>query len=143
MQNLHKFAFVAVFLTLIGGCSAGDVQLEGKIFEAMGVSDVLNSRPEPKVKARAPIVMPPDAQLPEPGKRVVAKHQDHQWPDDPDIRARKKIADAELARRKYCEEGAGTNRADPEYDIEKAAHCGLLSKMLTNSFGRAEEKTQP
>ena len=142
MLNLHKFAFVAVFLILIGGCSAGDVQLEGKIFDALGVSDALNSRPEPKLKARAPIVMPPDAQLPEPGKRVVAKHQDHQWPDDPDERARKKIADAELERKKYCE-GPGTNRYDPDYDIEKAAECGLLSKVINNTFGRAEEKTQP
>ena len=142
MLNLHKFAFVAVFLTLIGGCSAGDVQLEGKIFDALGVSETFNNRPEPKVKARAPIVMPPDAKLPEPGKRVVAKHQDNQWPDDPDERARKKLADAELEQKKYCQ-GPGLNKSDPKYDAEKAANCGLLSKLLNNSLGRTEEKILP
>ncbi len=142
MLNLHKFALVAVFLTLMSGCSASDIQFEGKIFDAIGVADALSSRPEPKVKARAPIIMPPDAKLPEPGKRVVAKHDENQWPDDPDERARKKIADAELERKKYCE-GPGLNESHPGYDAEKAVECGLLSKALNNSFGRSEEKIQP
>ena len=142
MLNLHKIIFVALLSFLLGGCAAGDVQFEGKIFDAVGVNDLMNKRPPGKVKARAPIVMPPDAKLPEPGKRVVAKHQDNQWPDDPDERARKKVADAELEQKKYCQ-GPGLNKSDPEYDAEKAANCGLLSKLLNNSLGRTEEKIQP
>ncbi len=142
MLNLHKIIFVALLSFLLGGCAAGDVQFEGKVFEAIGVNDMLSKRPPPKVKARAPIVMPPDAQLPEPGKRAVAKHQDTQWPDDPDERARRNVADAELAQKKYCQ-GPGLNKSDPKYDAQKAANCGLLSKILNNSLGRKEENIQP
>jgi hypothetical protein len=60
-------AAVAAMLTL-GGC--GGVQLEGKLFDMMGVSgSALDERKrDPKMAERAPLVVPPNTKrLPEPG----------------------------------------------------------------------------
>jgi hypothetical protein len=53
----------------LGACSDG-VQLEGKIFDWMGVSPsaMASRNTEPKMAARAPLVVPPSVnRLPEPG----------------------------------------------------------------------------
>lgn len=142
MLNMRKMitSFAVPILAaglFLAGCSGSDVQFEGKIFEAAGLTGI-NRREEAKVRERAPIVLPPGAALPEPGKRKVAA-KDVQWPDDPDVKARKSVAEIEVARQKYCSE-VGRNRQDPYFDEEKAAHCGgLLTKAMNNAFGRAPD----
>lgn len=50
----------------LAGCSPGDVQFEGKIFDAMGMNAPAN-RSTPKMESRSPLVVPPDlARLPDP-----------------------------------------------------------------------------
>lgn len=67
--QIAKFAFVAVAASLAGACSPGDVQLEGKVFDALGVSGNQASRETPKVAARSPLIVPPSLErLPEPGQ---------------------------------------------------------------------------
>jgi hypothetical protein len=52
---------------LLAGCSPGDVQFEGKIFEAMGMNDAGAARETPKMEARSGLVVPPDLnRLPDP-----------------------------------------------------------------------------
>ena len=52
---------------VLAGCSPGDVQFEGKIFNAMGLNNV-GARETPKVAARSGLVVPPNLErLPEPG----------------------------------------------------------------------------
>jgi hypothetical protein len=54
---------------LVAGCSAGDVELNGKIFDAMGMTASKQSGKDPNLVARAPIVLPPSMErLPEPGE---------------------------------------------------------------------------
>lgn len=49
------------------GCSPGDVALEGKIFDYMGVNSKVKSG-DPKVAARTGLILPPTLEkLPEPG----------------------------------------------------------------------------
>lgn len=90
---------------LLAGCGAGDVELNGKIFDAMGVSNATKVKSEDaNLKPRQGLVVPPTtASLPEPGTgRSVEAEADLAFINDPD---RKKTLDqAELARRQaeYC-----------------------------------------
>jgi hypothetical protein len=59
-------ALVASCLAL-GACAEG-VELNGKIFDMMGVSGSSADRADPKMADRAPLVLPPNTnRLPEPG----------------------------------------------------------------------------
>jgi hypothetical protein len=85
------------------GCSAGDIALEGKVFDYMGIgSNSENKGKEPRVAERSGLVLPPNLnQLPQPGS---GQEDDGQLAtlDDPD---RKKVTNkAELERRQaeYC-----------------------------------------
>lgn len=89
----------------LGGCAGGDgVELNGKIFEAIGIAgDPFAKRPEPKTQARAPLVLPPDStKLPEPGSQstagapITTGSVDSAWPRDRDAI---KAADADAQRR--------------------------------------------
>jgi len=92
---------VACALALaLGGC--GGVQLEGKVFDYMGVS---GDRQEADVRMseRPPLLLPPNTKtLPQPGAGVTAAAARQDWPDDPErvkkrIVAEKKAQDAEKA----------------------------------------------
>ena len=85
----------------LAGCSAGDVQLNGKVFEALG-SLTGASQPEGDVKvaARPGLVAPPPMQnLPQPGSQAVP---DGQMADIVD-HDRKKVADKSALEGKQAE----------------------------------------
>ena len=89
----------------VSGCGTDDIELNGKIFDAMGVSGSQKSKAdEPKVAARNGLVVPPNTgSLPPPGSgRDVTTEADLAFINDPD-RA-KHVDKAELARRQaeYC-----------------------------------------
>ncbi len=143
-MNLKKFRCFLCFTTLLlgvlllGGCAADDIQFEGKIFEAVGLDGQFAKREDPKVRERAPIVMPPEAKLPEPGKRARVT-EETQWPDDPDERAKRVVSARELERQKYCKD-VGHNQFDPDYDKEKSSKCNsLLNNSFKKAFGRTDE----
>lgn len=133
-----KALLVFASVLTLAGCSAGDVQFEGKVFEAVGLSGQQVRRADPKVRERAPLVLPPKAELPPPGERAVAD-KDMNWPDDPELARKQQVAALEKERQKYCS-NVGRNEKHPFYDPDKAQHCNsLLSKAFNNAFGRAEE----
>ena len=73
-NRVRSFAvatLVVLVATIAGGCSAlsDNVELNGKIFDAVGLSGgALGKKAEVRTEARAPLVLPPDAErLPEPG----------------------------------------------------------------------------
>jgi hypothetical protein len=98
-----SFALLAGLTLGLAGCGTDGLELNGKIFDLIGVSDAAqkSNRSEPKLTERTGLVMPPDAnRLPEPGSG-----------GEPDIAAevndpdRKKVAvAAERARlhKAYC-----------------------------------------
>lgn len=147
MHNIEKFkavlmgpVFKAVLILGLGlslsACGTDDVVLEGKIFEAAGIAGSLNKNVKtPKVKERTGLILPPSAQLPEPGKRVAVQDEQN-WPDDPDVRRRKAAALSEAERQKYCSE-VGRNKHDPDYDAEKTAKCSSLLSGVLGGFQRA------
>ena len=91
--------------TVLAGCGSGDVELNGKIFDAMGVSAATQKKGgDPQLAARNGLVMPPSTgSLPEPGSgRAPEAEADIAFINDPD--RKKSIDRSELARRQaeYC-----------------------------------------
>ncbi len=88
----------------LGGCGGVDgVELNGKIFDWMGVSEsaqAANKR-EPKLADRSGLVVPPNlARLPEPGSDAP---QDASFNlNDPDQKRAQAVADREREHKAYC-----------------------------------------
>lgn len=121
---------------LVGGCGAGDVAFEGKIFDAMGLNNQTKA-PEQKLAERAPLVVPPGLdKLPEPGSadQPSGYEGDLAQIDDPD---RKKVtSQAELERQQaeYCEKNytLAKQRGDPNADLAKGPLGECRPSVLTS-----------
>jgi hypothetical protein len=104
------------------GCSADDIQFNGGVFDAMGLSDSAKSKSssgDPKLAERAPLVVPPKLDnLPQPGEPEAAPDSQIAGIHDPD--AVKQASEEELRRQQaaYCKEhyeipkGMGDDSAD-------------------------------
>ncbi len=68
-----SLGFVVCASLALAGCSAGDVQLNGKVFDLLGAATGANAETKDvKLAARPGLVAPPTTQsLPEPGSNVV------------------------------------------------------------------------
>ena len=87
---------------ILSGCADG-VDLNGKIFDVMGISPSAMDarRSEPQVAERAPLVMPPDSRLlPAPGSGQTPAAQ--LWPDDPEARKLTEAQERERLHAAYC-----------------------------------------
>lgn len=96
-------ASVAVCL-LLAACADG-VQLEGKVFDWMGVSPsaLEGSKAEPKLADRAPLVVPPSVtRLPEPGTGQPPANTDIAALKDPDLRKKAAATERERLHLAYC-----------------------------------------
>ena len=88
---------------LLSACADG-VDLNGKVFDMMGISSSAMDakKTEPKVAERAPLVMPPDvSRLPEPGSGQAPVAQ-LSWPDDPEARKAREAQERERLHQAYC-----------------------------------------
>jgi hypothetical protein len=101
------FAVALCFALGAGGCSMDDVQFNGGLFDAVGLSDSAKAKMksgDPKVAERAPLVVPPSLdRLPAPGEQQPPpQSQSIAGIQDPD--EVKKVSQAELERRQaeYC-----------------------------------------
>ncbi|MBS0241499.1 MAG: hypothetical protein JSS20_04930 [Proteobacteria bacterium] len=95
----------------LAGCSDGfgGVELNGKIFETVGLTGSLGKKEEPRTEPRSPLVLPPPGEkLPEPGQAVAmapAPQTDPQWPNDPDKTKAAQAAAKSKAQQDYCKGG--------------------------------------
>lgn len=113
-----RLACLALFSLAVAGCSADDIEFNGKIFDAMGLNNATKSA-EPKVAARAPLVMPPNLdRVPEPGTPPEALHNDIAALNDPDKADTVSRAELERQQAEYCKvhyhqaKARGDNDAD-------------------------------
>lgn len=86
----------------VAGCSGDDIQFNGGIFDAVGLSDAGKTKGgDPKMAERAPLVVPPSLdRLPTPGEAAPsAQIADIKDPDE-----EKKLSQAELQAKQdeYC-----------------------------------------
>lgn len=73
MSTVKSVGIIVVSTLVLAGCSAGDVQLNGKVFDLLGAATGANAETKDvKLAARPGLVAPPTTQsLPEPGSNVV------------------------------------------------------------------------
>ncbi len=88
------------------GCSMDDVQLNGGIFDAVGLSDSARAKSksgEPKLAERAPLVVPPRVDsLPQPGEAQAPQDPQLAAIHDPDEVAKKTQEQLEKEQAEYC-----------------------------------------
>ena len=141
-RNL-AYVVAAASALLVGGCGTDEIELNGKIFDALGVSGTGAKKEEPNLRARNGLVVPPStASLPPPGSgRDAASEADIAFINDPD---RKKVVDKiELARRQkeYCKihyeqaKARGDTSADDAVGPAGPCRATFLSAMKKWSGG--------
>ena len=131
----------------LGGCGGFDgVELNGKIFDALGMSgDLTGKKAEPKTQARAPLVMPPDSKrLPDPNAEALpVAAADTAWPKDRDAQ---RVSEADAKKRaqdQRCKEGNWKEKAhkDSTVEAQMAAECpsSLFSWVGESLFGNKKD----
>ena len=106
----HRLAVAALLAgTLaVSGCGfgAGDVELNGGVFDALGVGSNSKkaTRNDVKLKPRAPLVLPPGVdRLPSPGTSVAAANPELLTIQDPDQVVKVDKVALEKAQQEYCD----------------------------------------
>jgi hypothetical protein len=105
LARLASCFVVAVALAL-SGCSAGDFELNGKIFDVLGVSSASQTpQKEPRLAARPGLVLPPNPDaLPDPSSvpPPVAAVDNPSWPKDADDARRVATSDSARKQEEFC-----------------------------------------
>ena len=135
---------------VLAGCSADDVELNGKIFDAVGLNQKSKAT-EPKLAARTPLVMPPNPErVPEPGMPPESAAPDVAALADPDARGKTSKAELERQQAEYCKKNYelakahGDNEADLATGPLGPCKPSILSaiKGLTGGDDAAEDEEQ-
>lgn len=111
--------FVCAGLTLaLAACGTDDIQLNGGIFDAVGLSDAGKTKAsDPKLAERAPLVVPPTLdRLPAPGE-TSSEPQQIAGINDPDAAKAKSRAELEKQQAEYCQK----NYTDAQIRGEEAS----------------------
>jgi len=87
------------------GCGIDDVELQGGVFDALGVSSSTQKRvQEPKLAERPGLVLPPVAdRLPQPGPEPAPAAVAQEWPDDEDGKRVRAAAALDRQQEEFCE----------------------------------------
>ncbi|CEJ88359.1 conserved exported hypothetical protein [Hyphomicrobium sp. GJ21] len=141
---------LGVAVLAVSGCGFDGVQLNGKIFDAVGLNDT-SAPKEPKLAARQPLVVPPGLEaLPPPGSGK---------PNQPelavqDVDAKKGVSKAELQRQQeaYCKvnyedaKARGDATADSASGPLGSCHPSILTGvkkwMASGSSDEGDDDTQ-
>lgn len=104
-SKLARFGAALAAALAVSACGADDIQLNGKIFDAVGMNTGSVKNADPQLRGRAPLVVPPGLQagvLPEPGSgkaqapNLTAEVQDH------DTKRQASKSDLERQQAEYC-----------------------------------------
>lgn len=110
------------FAVLLAGCSADDVELNGKIFDAVGLNTNKTKSVEPKLAARAPLVMPPNPErVPEPGLPPEVQTNEVAALQDPDKVAKTSRKELERQQAEYCKVNYEQAKARGDNDADQAS----------------------
>ena len=122
-------AALAASVLALGGC--GGVELQGKVFDYMGVSGD-GTKEDVRMSERAPLLLPPNLKaLPQPGAGTAVATARPDWPTNPEV-ARKRVAEAKAAEAAKAEA-----EADPINPY--AGKPTLLDKV----FGKKKTTAEP
>ena len=106
LKTIGKTALLAALVLALpglAGCSMDDVQLNGKVFDAMGMNTTGSvKKDDPKIAAREPLVVPPGLDsLPPPGSGKEAQPTLAEI-QDPDRNQKVSKAELEKQQAEYC-----------------------------------------
>lgn len=119
-DRVLQLAGVIACAAALGGC--GGVELQGKVFDYMGVSGD-RQQPDVRMGERPPLLIPPNTKaLPQPGTGSTATAR-ADWPDDPE-KVRVRVANQEKAKQAEIQ-----SAADPANPY--AGKPNLLDKLLS------------
>ena len=119
LTQVSAAAAVASAIALSGCGGIDGIDLNGKVFDMMGISSSAqeNQAREPRMAERAPLVVPPNvARLPEPGSGKVSS-EDLAAIDDPEQRKLAEAKERERLHAAYC--SGETRWKDKAYSPEK------------------------
>ncbi len=149
MNSLNKMAMVAVAagaVLALAGCGFDDVQLNGKIFDAVGLNTG-SVKKETKLAARAPLVVPPSAEaLPAPGTGGKAEQSEIAGIQDPD--RQNQVSQAELQRQQaeYCKVHyeQAKQRGDDNADLAEGPLGSCRGSVLTaiKNIGNSDDAAE-
>ena len=116
--RLRKIALLAAPACLavsVAGCSTDDIQFNGGIFDAVGLSDASKSSGgEPQMADRAPLVVPPKIdRLPAPGGAPPPGTQ-LATISDPDVEAQRSQEELEKEHAEFCEKNYNEHDASTD-----------------------------
>ena len=140
-----KILGAALALLAFGGCSADDIELNGGVFDAVGLGAKSKaSKAEPVMAARAPLVLPPNLErLPQPGAPVGGEAADVAALDDPDKKLVVDQAALQRQQAEYCKVNYEQKKAQGDETADLAegplGSCrGSVLKMLDVHVGDAQ-----
>jgi hypothetical protein len=109
---------LAALAAFLGGCGGVDgVELNGKVFDALGINS--STSEEPQLASRSPLVVPPNVErLPQPGAQQGADSMDVASINDPDKKFEVNAEQQQKQQADYCKvhyeqaQQRGDNTAD-------------------------------
>jgi len=142
-------SLLAAGVTLaMAGCGTDDIQFNGGIFDAVGLSDAAKTKSgDPKLAERAPLVIPPTMEsLPAPGEAQQAPEQ-IAGIHDPDAAKAKSKAELEAQQKAYCDKNyrdAGMRGEETSMVEGPLGPCrpSILTSIKKWNQGDAEEDSQ-
>jgi len=126
----------------VAGCSSDDIQLNGGIFDAVGLSDAGKTKADPKMAERAPLVVPPSLdRLPAPGE--APPPSEIAGITDPDAAKQKSRAELEAAQAEYCAKNYdGAKMRGEEADMAEGP-LGPCRKSVLTAIKKWNEEDVP
>lgn len=137
VRRLVPLALSGAFAVALGGCSPGDVELNGKVFNALGsLTGAGGGNEDVKVAARPGIVVPPNLQsLPQPGAEKVPEGQ---LAEIQDADAKKVVDKTALKAQQeaYCKEHYDKPKQQGDATVESVAGpMGPCRKSVLTQLG--------
>lgn len=106
----------------LAGCGMDDIQLNGKIFDAVGMNNTGSVKKEATVRERSPLVVPPGLdKLPEPGTSGATQAAGIAEIKDYDAAKQTTKADLERQQAAYCKVHYEQAKAHGSADADSAA----------------------
>ena len=135
--RMTMLAAVVATANLVSACGGG-VELNGGIFDALGVNDI-QSREEPKMANRPGLVIPPStASLPAPGAAppTVIASNGEAFPVNPEEAKQQQNADILRRHNAFCEKARQREQSGITTTIDKSPWGSCHESVLRNLTGK-------
>jgi hypothetical protein len=141
-------ASALITAALGSACGVDGVELNGAVFDYLGVSEAAQSKSrESKVAERPGIVLPPQLdRLPEPGSAPAPTPamEPESWPNDPDERTIAAAADLDQQHDEFCREALWKARAQSGSSLPQIqGPKGLCNPSILKAWTGKDVTTRP